>query len=108
MRPIAGSALINECQYDGQGQSGDDIEITIVHTGGRAEFAQHAHGSAFRSVNGVGDEEYLNAVAGGARILVIQSGTYFEIRLQTFSPNPNLGTWATALARKAADRIKNK
>jgi hypothetical protein len=59
-------------------------------------------------VSGVGDAAYLNAVPGGARIHVIQNGTYVEIRLQTFSPNSNLGTWATALARKAADRIKSK
>ena len=108
MRPLAGAALINQCQYDGQGQSGDDIEITIVHKGGRAEFEQHAHASDMHSVSGVGDAASLNAVAGGARMLVLQNGTYFEIRFQTFSPNPNLGAWATALGRKAADRIKAK
>jgi hypothetical protein len=108
MRPIAGAALINECQYDGQGQQGDDIEITTVHTGGRAQFDQHVHASDLHHVSGVGDSAYLNAVPGGARIHVMQGDTYFELRLQTFSPNPNLGAWATALARKAADRIKSK
>ena len=108
MRPIAGAALINECQYNGQGAQGDDIEITTVHTGGRGEFDRHVGASDLHSVSGVGDAAYLNAVPGGARIHVIQNGTYIEIRLQTFSPNSNLGTWAAALARKAADRIKSK
>jgi len=44
----------------------------------------------------------------GANLGVIQSGTYFDIRLQSHSANPNLGRWAIALARKAADRIKTK
>ena len=44
MRNPAGAALINECQYNGQGAQGDDIEITTVHTGGRAEFDRHVGG----------------------------------------------------------------
>ncbi len=108
MRPIAGAALINECQYDGQGANGDDIEITTVHTGGRAEFDRHVSASDLHSVSGVGEAAYLNAVPGGARIHVIQNGTYVEIRLQAYCAIPNLGTWASALARKAADRIKSR
>lgn len=107
MRPLAGAQLINECTYDGQGEHGD-MEITTVHSGGRAQFDKHAHARDLRSLSGVGDEAYLNVVEGGAHVLVIQNGTYFEIRLQSHSPNPNLGSWAVASARKAADRIKSK
>jgi hypothetical protein len=109
MRPLAGAALINQCTYNGQGQHGDDTEITIVHTGGRAEFDQHANRDVhIQSVSGVGDAAYLGVQPAGAIIRVIQGATYFEIRLQTYEPNPNLGAWATAMARKAADRIKSK
>ena len=34
MRPLAGADLINQCQYNGQGKQGYDIEITVVHAGG--------------------------------------------------------------------------
>jgi hypothetical protein len=109
MRPLAGAALINQCTYNGQGKRGDDTEITIVHTGGRAEFDRHAHRDVhLQSVSGVGEAAYLGVMPAGAIIHAIQGGTYFEIRLQTYGPNPNLGAWATAMARKAADRIKSK
>ncbi len=108
MRPLAGAQLINQCQYNGQGKQGYDIEITIVHTGGRAEFDKIGPGRHTRSVGGIGDAAYLTVVAAGADVQVLQGGTYFEIRLQSYSPNPNLGAWATAFARKAADRIKAK
>jgi hypothetical protein len=108
MRPLAGAALINQCTYNGQGKSGDDTEITIVHNGGRAEFDHHVNARDVHSVSGVGDAAFLGAWPGGATIRAVQSGTYFEIRLQTYAPNPNLGAWATAMARKAADKIKSK
>jgi hypothetical protein len=108
MRPLAGAELINQCQYNGQGKQGYDIEITIVHAGGRAQFDKIAPARDTRSLSGVGDAAYLNVVPAGANAQVIQGGTYFEIRLQSYSPNPNLGTWAVAFARKAADKIKAK
>jgi len=108
MRPLAGAELINQCQYNGQGKQGYDIEITIVHTGGRAQFDKIVPARDTRSLSGVGDAAYLNVVPAGANAQVIQGGTYFEIRLQSYSPNPNLGAWAVAFARKAADRIKTK
>lgn len=108
MRPIAGAQLINQCQYNGRGKTGYDIEITIVHTGGRAQFDKIGPGRHTRSVSGIGDAAYLTVVPAGANAQVLQSGTYFEIRLQSYSPNPNLGAWAAAFARKAADKIKAK
>ncbi len=108
MRPLAGAALINQCQYNGQGKTGYDIEITIVHTGGRAEFEKIGPGRHTRSVSGIGDAAYLTVVPAGANAQVLQSGTYFEIRLQSYTPNPNLGAWVTAFARKAADKIKSR
>ena len=108
MRPLAGAELINQCQYNAQGKQGYDIEITIVHAGGRAQFDKIVPARDTRSLSGVGDAAYLNVVSAGANALVIQGGTYFEIRLQSYRANPNLGAWAVAFARKAADKIKAK
>jgi hypothetical protein len=108
MRPLAGAELINQCQYNGQGKQGYDIEITIVHAGGRAQFDKIVPARDTRRMSGVGDAAYLNVVPAGAHAHVLQSGTYFELRLQSYSPNPNLGAWAVAFARKAADKIKAK
>jgi hypothetical protein len=108
MRPIAGAQLINQCTYNGQGKQGYDIEITIVHTGGRAEFEKIGPGRHTRSVSGIGDATYLTVSPAGANVQVLQGGTYFEIRLQDYVDNPNAGAWATAFARKAADRSKTK
>lgn len=108
MRPFAGAELINQCQYNGQGKQGYDIEITIVHTGGRAQFDKIVPGRETRRLSGVGDAAYLTVVSAGANAQVIQGGTYFEIRLQSYSPNPNLGAWAVDFARRAVDKIKAK
>jgi hypothetical protein len=105
MRPIAGANLINQCQYNGQGKQGYDIEITIVHSGGRAQFDKIVPGRHTQRLSGVGDAAYLTVMPAGANAQVVQGGNYFEIRLQSYSPNPNLAAWATAFARKAAARI---
>jgi len=104
-----GSGTINECTYWGQAET-QDIEITTVHGGGRAQFDERARGChrSCRSLSGVGDAAYWDVTEAGANLGAIQSGTYFSIRFQSHSPNPNLGRWAVALARKAADRIKAK
>jgi hypothetical protein len=108
MRPLAGADLINQCQYNGQGKQGYDIEITIVHAGGRAQFDKIVPARDTRRLSAVGDAAYLNVEAAGAHAHVIQGSTYFEIRLQSYRPNPNLGAWAVAFARKAAGKIKPK
>lgn len=104
MRPLAGAALINDCQYDGPSED-DDIEIR-VHDGGRAQFNDTVFKllGGLTKLSGVGDAAYESLLPGIAEVWVIEGGTFFNITLH--SKSPNASQWVVALGRKVSDRIK--
>jgi len=108
MRPLAGAALINECQYDGPAEN-EEVILT-VHAGGRGQFDDTVRnlGRGSTAMSGVGDAAYemvsQESSPKGVRLWVIKGGTYFDMRLD--SDNPNFAGWGAALARKIAHRIK--
>jgi len=107
MRPLAGAALINDCQYDGPTED-EDVEIR-VHEGGRAQFDETVFKilGGVTAVTGVGDAAYKSAKQSNVEEMwVMKGGIFFNVTLH--SDNPNVGSWVVVLARHAADRIKTK